>query len=168
MLRQDQSFFDQEKNSVGSLVASLSLDTNQMQSLLTVLGSLLVALFACIYCSILALVIAWKLALVGLCGSVPVVVLAGYLRVTSGAAKSKSLSEPLLSSAHYASEVIGAVRTVASLTMEREVCLQLDKKIGESVPLFYRGILKTMPLFAFSESGFFLGMPVYLCPSVTH
>lgn len=158
MLHQDPAFFDEDKNSVGSLVGSLSLHTNQMQNLLTVLGSLLVAFVACIYCSILAIVIEWRLALVGLFGSVPVVVLAGYLRVLSATAKSKTLSEPLLNSAHYASEVIGAVRTVASLTMEREVCLQLDRKMEQSVPLFYRSIFKTMPLFAFSESGSFLGM----------
>jgi ATP-binding cassette subfamily B (MDR/TAP) protein 1 len=167
MLYQDPAFFDQEKNAVGSLVASLSLHTNQMQNLLTVLGSLLVALVACIYCSVLALVIEWRLALVGLFGSVPVVVLAGYLRVLSAAKKSKSLSEPLLNSAHYASEAIGAVRTVAALTMEREVCLQLDRRMQESVPIFYKNIFKTMPLFAFSESGPFLGRQMSLIMSAS-
>ncbi|KAF7933277.1 hypothetical protein EAE99_003162 [Botrytis elliptica] len=158
MIRQDPLFFDKEQNSKGTLVASLSLHTSHIQILFTVLGSLLVALVNLTSCSILALVVSWRLALVGLFGSVPVILLAGYLRVRSASAKSKTLSGPLLDSAQYASEVIGAVRTVAALTMEDEVCLQLDKRMRESLPVFYRNILVTMPLFAFSESGAFLGM----------
>ncbi|TGO24963.1 hypothetical protein BPAE_0090g00070 [Botrytis paeoniae] len=158
MIRQDPFFFDKEQNSKGTLVASLSLHTSHIQILFTVLGSLLVALVNLTSCSILALVVSWRLALVGLFGSVPVILLAGYLRVRSASAKSKTLSGPLLSSAQYASEVIGAVRTVAALTMEDEVCLQLDKRMRESLPVFYKNILVTMPLFAFSESGAFLGM----------
>ncbi|KAM0171806.1 hypothetical protein ACHAPC_010951 [Botrytis cinerea] len=158
MIRQEAFFFDKEQNSKGALVASLSLHTNHIQILFTVLGSLLVALVNLTSCSILALVVSWRLALVGLFGSVPVILLAGYLRVRSISAKSKTLSGPLLSSAQYASEVIGAVRTVAALTMEDEVCFQLDKRMRESLPVFYKNILITMPLFAFSESGAFLGM----------
>ncbi|THV50504.1 hypothetical protein BGAL_0147g00070 [Botrytis galanthina] len=158
MIRQDPHFFDKEQNSKGTLVASLSLHTSHIQILFTVLGSLLVALVNLTSCSILALVVSWRLALVGLFGSVPVILLAGYLRVRSASAKSKTLSGPLLNSAQYASEVIGAVRTVAALTMEDEVCLQLDKRMRESLPVFYKNILVTMPLFAFSESGAFLGM----------
>ncbi|KAF7960170.1 hypothetical protein EAE96_001768 [Botrytis aclada] len=158
IIRQDPFFFDKEQNSKGALVASLSLHTNHIQILFTVLGSLLVALVNLTSCSILALVVSWRLALVGLFGSVPVILLAGYLRVRSISAKSKTLSGPLLSSAQYASEVIGAVRTVAALTMEDEVCLQLDKRMRESLPVFYKNIFTTMPLFAFSESGAFLGM----------
>ncbi|TGO57343.1 hypothetical protein BOTNAR_0203g00190 [Botryotinia narcissicola] len=158
MIRQDPLFFDKEQNSKGTLVASLSLHTSHIQILFTVLGSLLVALVNLTSCSIFALVVSWRLALVGLFGSVPVILLAGYLRVRSASAKSKTLSGPLLNSAQYASEVIGAVRTVAALTMEDEVCLQLDKRMRESLPVFYKNILVTMPLFAFSESGAFLGM----------
>ncbi|APA13289.1 hypothetical protein sscle_10g080590 [Sclerotinia sclerotiorum 1980 UF-70] len=158
ILRQDPSFFDEKPNSKGALVASLSLHTNHMQILFTVLGSLLVALVNLTSCSILALAVSWRLALVGLFGSVPIILLAGYLRVRSASAKSKALSEPLLNSAQYASEVIGAVRTVAALTMENEVCLQLDKRMRESLAVFYKNIVVTMPLFAFSESGPFLGM----------
>lgn len=161
MIRQDPHFFDKEQNSKGTLVASLSLHTSHIQILFTVLGSLLVALINLTSCSILALVVSWRLALVGLFGSVPVILLAGYLRVRSASAKSKTLSGPLLNSAQYASEVIGAVRTVAALTMEDEVCLQLDKRMRESLPVFYKNILVTMPLFAFSESGAFLGKFIY-------
>lgn len=163
MLQQNQVFFDQEKYSAGSLVASLSLHTSQMQNLLTVLGSLLVAFVGSVSCSILALAVEWRLALIGIFGAVPAIVLAGYLRVRSSEAKSKSLSEPLLSSAQYVSEVIGALRTVAALTMEQEVCLQLDRRMRESVHSFYKNIFITMPLFAFSQSGPMLGMQPNLC-----
>ncbi|KAI9647174.1 hypothetical protein NHQ30_003557 [Ciborinia camelliae] len=139
MLRQNQLFFDEEKNSKGVLVASLSLHTNHMQMLFTVFGSLLVALVNLTSCSILALAVSWRLALVGLFGSVPVILLAGFLRVRLTSAKSKTLSGPLLNSAQYASEVIGAVRTVAALTMEHEVCLQLDKRIRMSLIFWYGG-----------------------------
>ncbi|TAQ87320.1 hypothetical protein B7494_g4368 [Chlorociboria aeruginascens] len=158
ILQQAPQFFDQEDHSSGTLVASLSLHPDHIHNLFNVLGFLLVSVVSITSCSILALSIQWRLALVGLFGSLPVIIFAGYLRVRSGAKKSKSLSEPLLNSAQYASEVIGAVRTVAALTMEQEVCQQLDKKMRESLPLFYRNIGLTMPLFAFSESGSFLGM----------
>lgn len=157
MLRQSPQFFDEGNFTSGALVASLSLLTSQIQSLLNVLGFLFVAIVSIISCSILALAAQWRLALVGLSGGMPIIMFAGYLRFRSGARKSRSLSEPLLNSAQYASEVIGAVRTVASLTMEEEVCHELDRKMIKAVPQFYRHILTTMPLFAFSESGHFLG-----------
>ncbi|TGO14300.1 hypothetical protein BTUL_0055g00500 [Botrytis tulipae] len=158
MIRQNPLFFDEEQLSKGTLVASLSLHTSHIQILFTVLGSLLVALVNLTACSILALVVSWRLALVGLFGSVPIILLAGYLRVRSASTKSKTLSGPRLNGAQYASEVIGAVRTVAALTMENEVCLQLDKRMRESLQVLYKNILVTMPLFTFSESGAFLDM----------
>jgi ATP-binding cassette subfamily B (MDR/TAP) protein 1 len=157
MLRQAPQFFDHENYTAGNLIASLSLHTKQIQNLVNILGFLLVAFVSIISCSILALATEWRLALVGLFGSLPVIVFAGYLRIHTGARKSKSLSEPLFNSAQYAAEVIGAVRTVAALTMEAEVCQQLEKKMAEGLSLFYKSIFTTMPLFAFSESGNFLG-----------
>ncbi|RDL35403.1 Uncharacterized protein BP5553_07334 [Venustampulla echinocandica] len=158
MLRQPPQFFDQGNFTSGALVASLSLRTSQIQSLLNVLGFSLVAFVSITSCSILALATQWRLALVGLSGGMPIIMFAGYLRLRSGARRSKSLSEPLLDSAQYASEVIGAVRTVAALTMEEVVCHELDRKMIKAIPQFYRHIFTTMPLFAFSESGYFLGL----------
>ena len=158
MMQQSISFHDDERNLSGLLLARLSSHTSYLQGLMTVLSTLMVTVVNLGASSILALIIAWKVALVALFGSLPVIVFAGFLRVRTQSRKSNSLSEPLMESAQYAAEVIGAARTVAALTMETEVCERLNQKMRESLPLFYNNILITMPLFAFSQSGNLLGM----------
>ncbi|KAL9114571.1 MAG: hypothetical protein Q9187_007443 [Circinaria calcarea] len=158
IMNQPISFYDEEGNSPGYVTARLSSHTSHLQGLMTILNSLIVTVVSLCASSILAVIIAWKLALVALFGSLPIIVFSGFLRVRTQSQKSKNLSEPLIESAQYAAETIGAARTVASLTMEPEVCERFSQKMRESLPLFYKNILITMPLFAFSQSGNLLGM----------
>jgi ATP-binding cassette, subfamily B (MDR/TAP), member 1 len=129
-----------------------------MAGLLSVVGSLGVACVNIAGSTILALAVAWKLALVTLFGSMPVIVLAGFLRVRSASRKSKSLSESLIQSAEYAAEALGMLRTVSSVTIESAVCAEYERQMRSAQPVFYRGIFVAMPLFAFAKGGALLGM----------
>ncbi|KAF2182969.1 ABC transporter-like protein [Zopfia rhizophila CBS 207.26] len=158
LIQQPIPFFDKTAHTPGFLVACLSSDTVHLSGFVVVFSSLAVTVVNLSSVSILGLVVSWRFALVAIFGSLPVIVLAGFLRVRAQLKKSKSLSEPLMDSAQYAAEVIGNIRTVSAFAMEAEVCNVLESKMSISLRLFYRSIFITMPLFAFSHSGNLLGM----------
>ncbi|CAF5105522.1 unnamed protein product, partial [Rotaria magnacalcarata] len=80
MLRQDISWFDEEKNSVGSLITRLSTDTAALRGLTGVrLNALVSSLGALIFTLIITLMAGWKLTLVVLCFT-PLLIFSGYLQ----------------------------------------------------------------------------------------
>jgi ATP-binding cassette subfamily B (MDR/TAP) protein 1 len=157
LVAQPMAFFDNTTNMPGFLVSCLSSHPAHLAGFIVVLGSLAVTTVNLSSVAIVGLVVNWRFALVAIFGAVPVISIAGYLRIRSHSKKSKSLSQPLVDSAQYAAEVIGNIRTVSSFAMEAEVCSTLARKMNLSLGPFYRNIFVTMPLFAFSHSGNLLG-----------
>jgi ATP-binding cassette subfamily B (MDR/TAP) protein 1 len=127
-----------------------------------ILSSLAVTTVNLTSVSILGLIVSWRFALVAIFGAVPVISLAGFLRIQFQSKRSKNLSDPLVDSAQYAAEVIGNIRTVSSFAMEAEVCSTLARKMNIALRMFYRNTFITMPLFAFSHSGNILGRNIAL------
>ncbi|KAF2684992.1 ABC transporter-like protein [Lentithecium fluviatile CBS 122367] len=158
LLAQPMSFFERPTNMPGYLVACLSSHPGHLQGFIVILISLTVTTVNLSSVAILGLIVNWRFALVAIFGAVPIISIAGFLRIQSQSRKSKSLSEPLIDSAQYAAEVIGNIRTVSSFAMEAEVCSMMAKKMNMSLRPFYRNIFITMPLFAFSHSGNLLGV----------
>ncbi|KAF2471230.1 ABC transporter-like protein [Lindgomyces ingoldianus] len=158
LVEQPASFFDKDIHTPGFLVARLSTDPSYLQGFVTVLSSLAVSVINLGSFLILAPIFSWRFALVAMFGTLPVIIIASFLRVRSQIRKNKSLSEPLMDSAQYAAEVIANIRTVSSFAMEGEVCRTMERKMESSLPAFYRSLLVTMPLFALSQSGNLLGM----------
>jgi ATP-binding cassette subfamily B (MDR/TAP) protein 1 len=157
LIAQPMAFFDNTSHMPGFLVSSLSSQPIYLQGFISILSSLAVTTVNLSSVAVLGLVVNWRFALVAIFGAVPIISIAGFLRIRSQSKKSRSLSNPLLDSAQYAAEVIGNLRTVSSFAMEAEVCSIMARKMNMSLRPFYRNIFVTMPLFAFSHSGNLLG-----------
>ncbi|KAF1996643.1 leptomycin B resistance protein pmd1 [Amniculicola lignicola CBS 123094] len=119
MLRKRIAFFDTDGHSPGSLTAKLSSDTTSIQQLMG--GEMCMALIACVNLvgsTIIAFVYGWKLSLVGLFCALPPILAAGFLRYRLEMQFEKMNAAVFADSSQFASEAVGAFRTVISLTME--------------------------------------------------
>lgn len=152
MLRQDMAYFDQEKNSAGALASFLSTETTHLAGISGVtLGNILTTLTTLIASCILALVIGWKLSLVCI-SIIPVLIGCGFLRfflLARFAARSKLSYER---SAAYACEAASAIRTVASLTREKDVWTHYSSQINAQSKAGVQSVLRSSALFAASQS----------------
>ncbi|KAF2647953.1 ABC transporter-like protein [Lophiostoma macrostomum CBS 122681] len=158
LLRQPMAFFEKTANTPGLLVSCLSSHPGHLEGFVVILSSLTVTTVNLTSVATLGLIVSWRFALVAICGAVPVIALAGFLRIQFQSKRSKTLSDPLMDSAQYAAEVIGNIRTVSSFAMESEVCSMMARKMNAALQQFHRNIFITMPLFAFSHSGNILGV----------
>ncbi|KAK6599982.1 ABC transporter [Botrytis cinerea] len=159
ILAQDADFFTMDDHSPGSLTAQLTSRTQQLENLMsTSLGLILVVIVNLVASCVLSLLESWKLALVAIFGSLPVIILAGYLHVRLEST-SKVRDQILFhESASFISEVTASIKTIASLTMEKNVCEKLDQKLQGPTNRVYRETFTSMLLFAFSQSASLLGM----------
>lgn len=120
-------FFDHEDNSTGTLVSRLSSDPTQLQELMgTNMGFVYIAISSLTACVILSLAIGWKLALVSLVAALPLTFTAGFYRVRYEIQFEKLNADVFAESSKFASEAFGAVRTVASLTLEDKICQRYE------------------------------------------
>ncbi|CAF3318570.1 unnamed protein product [Rotaria sp. Silwood2] len=121
MLRQEMSWFDEEKNSIGSLVTRLSSDAAALKGLTGArLNGLVASLGALIFALIVAFMAGWKLTLVVLCFT-PLLIFSGYLQgqTQSKAGQSKTAKSFAEEGGRYAVEAIQDIRTVATLNQEK-------------------------------------------------
>ncbi|KAH7241262.1 ABC transporter type 1, transmembrane domain-containing protein [Fusarium tricinctum] len=82
ILRQDLQFFDQAENSIGALTSQIDSNPQAILELMGYnIGLVLVGLFNVASCSVLAIVYNWRLGLVIICGGLPPLVAAGYLKI---------------------------------------------------------------------------------------
>jgi ATP-binding cassette subfamily B (MDR/TAP) protein 1 len=70
----------------------------------------------------LALILGWKLSIVCICATVPLLIAAGFVRVRIEMGFVKDTMEVFSDSAAFATEAVGAYRTVSSLVMEEDIC----------------------------------------------
>lgn len=156
ILRQDISFFDQEKHSTGALTAFLSVETAQVAGISgPTLGTILISITNLVSGITISLAIGWELALVCF-AAVPLVLACGFFRswmLTHYQERSAGAYEK---SAAYAAEQISSMRTVASLTREHAVSTKyrMDLELQQKDSL--KSVSKSSTLFAASQSVIFL------------
>ncbi|KAL5605963.1 hypothetical protein BROUX41_006237 [Berkeleyomyces rouxiae] len=156
MLRQDVAFFDHEENNAGALTSFLSTETNHVAGLSgATLGTLLMVTTTLISALTLAMAIGWKLSLV-CSATIPLLIACGYLRFHMLAHFQRRSKAAYVKSASYASEAIGAIRTVASLTRENHVLEQYHKSLADQQRASLRSVLRSSILYASSQSLVFL------------
>ncbi|KAH8114710.1 multidrug resistance protein 1 [Phellopilus nigrolimitatus] len=155
ILRQDIEFFDQEKNSTGSLTASLSDNPQKVNGLAGVtLGTIVQSVGTIISGAIIGLAFQWKLALVGI-ACMPLLVSAGYIRLRVVVLKDQDNKKAHEQSAQIACEAAGAIRTVASLTREQD-CLRIySESLEEPLRNSKRTALWSNLIYALSQSMMF-------------
>lgn len=156
MLRQDVAFFDKEENTPGALTSFLSTETTHVAGLSGVtLGTLLTITTTLVSSIVLGLAIGWKLALVCV-SAVPVIIAAGYFRYHMLAHFQQRSKKAYEKSASYASEAISSIRTVASLTREKDVLVQYQQSLIAQQRSSLISVLKSSLLYAASQATLFL------------
>ncbi|KAK3375917.1 P-loop containing nucleoside triphosphate hydrolase protein [Lasiosphaeria ovina] len=119
ILSKSVAFFDADEHSVGALTARLATDPSQLQELLgTNMAFVIISIFNVVGCLSISFYFGWKLTVVTLCSSMPLIIAAAFLRIRYEAQFEKTNNEVFAESAKFATESIGAFRTVSSLTLE--------------------------------------------------
>ncbi|KIW16602.1 hypothetical protein PV08_03790 [Exophiala spinifera] len=155
-LRQDIAFFDEDQNSTGALTSFLSTETTHISSISgATLGTLLSCTTTLVVAIAISLAIGWKLALVCMT-ALPVILGTGFFRFWTLAKFSATAQKAYEKSAGYACEHTNAIRTVASLTTEREVYHEYKKQLRLQLRASLKSNLRNSSLYAASQSAMFL------------
>nr|UMZ45324.1 hypothetical protein [Paramyrothecium sp.] len=153
ILYQKTAFFDDDANSHGTLVARIASDPKQLEELLGLnMSFLLTAAFNVIGAITIAYCFGWKLALVSMFITIPVVLCAGYWRVKYELESEKMNAAVFAESSKFAAEAIGAFRTVSSLTMEDVIDTRYETLLQDHVQAAYRKARWTSLLFGLADS----------------
>jgi ATP-binding cassette subfamily B (MDR/TAP) protein 1 len=153
MMHQDIAFFDTKGHSAAEMTSRLSLHPQHLQLLLsTNLALILLVFFNVLGCCILCLAVGWELALPVIAVGVPLLFGAGYFRMRMEMSNQDRVTAIYQEAARFASEAVGAIRTVSSLGLEHKVIEGYEQRLGESAKVEMRHKLLSMLLFAFSES----------------
>ncbi|KAG5755801.1 hypothetical protein H9Q70_001589 [Fusarium xylarioides] len=153
VIRQDVRFFDRPENTVGALISHLD---SYPQAVLELMGfnvALLVLLsINVIASSVLALVVSWKLGVVGVFATMPPMLLSGYARIRLEMKMDTDMGKRFSASSSLASETITAIRTISSLAIEEGVLArytnELDLAISQTAPSMFH----MMIWFAFTQA----------------
>ncbi|KAF0442740.1 P-loop containing nucleoside triphosphate hydrolase protein [Gigaspora margarita] len=156
MLRQDISFFDEDKHTTGSLTSALALDATHVNGLAGItLGTLLQVLTTVIGGLVVALVVGWKLALVCMC-CIPVMLGAGSLRMRMLNGFQQKTKKAYENSANVACESSTNIRTVAALTREDDVLNIYHHMLDEPMRQGFKNAFLASIAFAFAQCVTFL------------
>ncbi|KAI9679253.1 MAG: hypothetical protein M1817_005272 [Caeruleum heppii] len=127
IFRQDLEWFHESGHSASALMSSMTMDSGHLSGLSGVIIGMIFSVTASIVGGIiLAHVVAWKIAIV-LLAAVPVMVVAGYLRLRVLALFEQRHESAYSGAAALASEACTSIRTIAALGREKYV-LELYKK----------------------------------------
>ncbi|RAQ50582.1 ABC multidrug transporter Mdr1 [Aspergillus flavus] len=152
ILRQDITFFDREENSTGALTSFLSTETKHLSGVSGVtLGTILMTSTTLGAAIVISLAIGWKLALVCI-SVVPVLLACGFYRFYMLAQFQHRSKIAYEGSASYACEATSAIRTVASLTRERDVWTVYHSQLESQGKKSLISVLKSSLLYASSQA----------------
>lgn len=93
----------------------------------------IVSILNVVGCLAIAFYFGWKLAIVTLCSSMPLIFAAAFLRVRYETQFEKSNNEVFAESAKFATESIGAFRTVSAFTMEDTITHRYETLLREHI-----------------------------------
>lgn len=156
MLRQDISFFDRDENSTGALTSFLSTETTHMSGMSGItLGTLLIVSTTLIAAISVSCAIGWKLALV-CTAAIPLLLACGFLRIFMLLRFQRRSKLVYGQSAAFACEATAAIRTIASLTREKDVWNHYHQQLEAQGKKSLISIIKSSSLYAASQSLMFL------------
>ncbi|KAE8143663.1 P-loop containing nucleoside triphosphate hydrolase protein [Aspergillus pseudotamarii] len=156
ILRQDIAFFDERSS--GALTSFLSTETSNLAGLsgITLMTIFLLVTTLVASCAI-GLAVGWKLSLVCM-STIPLLLACGYFRLAMLVRLEKEKKKVYEHSASYGCEAISAIRTVASLTREGDVCKHYHEQLLSQGRRLVLSVLKSSVLYAASQSLQFLCM----------
>lgn len=159
LVRQDISFFDRPENAAATLASRLSTDPTGLQDLVGINIALMLTIIINLASNtILAIVYGWKLALVVFFGALPLIFCAGFIRLRLEMKLDNKNANAFADSARFASEAVGAMRTVVSFTLEDSIAAAYDERLQQSRHHSIRYVFPSMIWYSLTESIQFLGM----------
>ncbi|KAM5465356.1 GTPase-activating protein [Microsporum audouinii] len=156
ILRQDIAYFD--KRSAGALTSFLSTETSQLAGLSGItLMTILLLITTLVAASAIGLAVGWKLSVVCI-STIPLLLACGYFRLAMLVRLEREKKKAYEDSASYACEATSAIRTVASLTREGDICSHYHAQLLSQGRSLVWSVLKSSILYAASQSLQFLCM----------
>ncbi|KAK3328897.1 P-loop containing nucleoside triphosphate hydrolase protein [Apodospora peruviana] len=153
ILYQKTAYFDKDDNAVGQLTARLSSDPQALKELLGInLMMMLIGVFSLIGALAISFAYGWKLALVALCVTIPLGLLAGFYRVRYELQFNAMNEAVFQESSKFGAESIGAFRTVSALVMEDTITKRYEDLLQGHVMGAYKKARWTTVLFAWADS----------------
>ncbi|KAF7552699.1 hypothetical protein G7046_g7326 [Stylonectria norvegica] len=153
VMAQKPSFFDEEDHSHGTMTARLGQDPKQLEELMGMnMASVFIALFNVLGSITIAFAFAWRLALVACCVVLPIMLVSTYWRFRYELAFEKMNNDVFAESSKFASESIGAFRTVTALTLEDSICDRYETLLKGHVTAAYKKARWVSIIFGFSDS----------------
>jgi ATP-binding cassette, subfamily B (MDR/TAP), member 1 len=153
LLHQKLGFFDEDAHSHGTLTSQIAGDAKQIGELFGVnLAFLLSGIFVVIGCVVISLVFSWKLGLVALFVTMPILLGTGFWKVRYEMQFEQMNSMVFMESSQFATEAIGAIRTVSALGMESSINIRYRKLLSGHIYAAYHKALLTAALFGFADS----------------
>ncbi|KAI2621014.1 P-loop containing nucleoside triphosphate hydrolase protein [Hypomontagnella submonticulosa] len=147
------SWFDGEGRSIGALTGIVASDPTQLQQLLgTNMAFAVISIFSVVGCLIISFYFGWKLTIVALSSAMPLALAAGFFRIRVEKKFEAMNLKVFAESAKFATESIGAIRTVTALTLEDSICRRYEELLQVHVTkAFKRARLATL-VFSASDS----------------
>lgn len=102
--------------------------------------------------SVLAIVVSWRLGLVGVFAGLPPILLAGYTRIRVEMKMDHDIDQRFSQSASVSSETITAIRTVSSLAIEEMVLGKYTEHLDTAVSGSKKPLLHMMIYFSLTQS----------------
>lgn len=156
MLRQDISYFDRPENSTGALTSFLSTETTHLSGISGVtLGTLLIVSTTLIAAISVSCAVGWKLALV-CTATIPILLACGFLRLFMLVRFQRRSKLAYEQSASFACEATAAIRTIASLTREKDVWNHYHQQLVAQGKISLVSIIRSSSLYASAQSLMFL------------
>lgn len=159
IIKMDIEFFDRPENSSGALTSKLSTVPTSIQELMSFnVFLILIVVLNVISSSCLALGYGWKLGLVMVFGGLPPLIGSGYIRIRLETKLDDDNAARFAESAGLANEAVGAIRTVASLTLESDFLEEYTQMVGGVALRSIKVLTFTMIPYSLSQSIEFLVM----------
>jgi ATP-binding cassette subfamily B (MDR/TAP) protein 1 len=128
-------------------------DPTQLQQLLGInMAVVLIALFNIAGSISLSLYFGWKLTLLAICTTMPIILFSGYLRIRYEVQFESMNHAVFAESSKFATEAIGAIRTVSSLTLESSICRRYEELLKNHAKLSLKKARWSCFVFALSDS----------------
>lgn len=159
ILKQSIPYYDKEENAAGSLISRLTTDPRVIQDAMGAHGAFpLISIFTMLGSIIIAFAFGWKLTVVVLFGALPVLFIAAFFRLRHEIKFDEMNAKVFAHSSQFASEAIGAFRTVSSLTMEARIIDRFEILLRQQIKKALIRAWHASLVYALSDSAEFAAM----------
>lgn len=154
IVNKSTSFFDNEQeNSTGALTSRLSTDPTLIQQFVGInMAALVTSSLNLLGCVAIAVTFGWKLTLIALFTTLPIVLIAMIYRIRYEMDIDRMSNAVFADSARFACESIAAIRTAVSLTLEDSICQHYQSLLLDHIKRASRKATVSVLLFSISDS----------------